>query len=467
MSDFGKNGRPVAILALMALGACAMTLLVGVAASLEYAQDAPTLRKIGLTLQHLRPMHESFAFAWVFLGGVATVHGWLLCTGGALTSPERLRFAAMTGCWTAAGVGIFTSLSLGHFTGREYAGYHPFFGALIVAGWLLFAWNFFGRAGFSLRGKPAYIYMWTAAIPLFLITFCEANAYTLDWISRRPLRDIAVQWKANGVMVGAFNLLAYGSLMWVGGRMRGDDSYAYSPTAFVLFFVGILNTFTNYGHHTFHLPQTPWIHWISFLVSMLEVVILGKVLWDLWRLRRKRPAPPDLAVPDRFASSVTFWTAAMLYMAMLLSIPPLNTAIHGTHVVTAHAMGTMIGIDSMILWMALSWALRQVAGPTHPAVRSRAMRAHVLVLDVCLLGFLATFVLRGLAAGLPRSMGPNAPDLSRAVAAFPVLMLVFGSVLALAALHMIVRWMLAFAGSLRGRPAVATFAPDAAQRVAG
>lgn len=466
MSDFGKNGRPVAILALLALGACALTLLLGVASSLEYAQDAPSLRKIGLTLQHLRPLHESFAFAWVFLGGVAVVHGWLLFCGGPFTSSERLRFAAMTGCWTAAGVGIAVSLASGHFTGREYAGYHPFFGLLIAAGWILFAWNFFGRAGFSLKGKPAYLYMWTAAIPLFLITFCEANAYTLDWISRRPLRDIAVQWKANGVMVGAFNLLAYGSLMWVAGRMRGDDSYAHSPTAFVLFFVGILNTFTNYGHHTFHLPQTPWIHWISFLVSMLEVVILGKVLLDLWKLRRKRPPTPDLAVPDRFGSSVTFWTAAMLFMAMLLSVPPLNTAIHGTHVVTAHAMGTMIGIDSMILWMALSWALRQLAGPAHPAVNSRMMRAHVLVLDVCLAGFLVAFVLRGLAAGLPRSMGPNAPDLSRAVALFPHLMLGFGSVLAITALHLISRWSLAFAATLKARDVGVFVRPEAGERVA-
>ena len=62
--------------------------------------------------------------------------------------------AAMLVLWTVAGVGILVSLLLGHFTGREYLGYHPFFSLLIAAGWILFAINFYAKVGTSLRDRP-------------------------------------------------------------------------------------------------------------------------------------------------------------------------------------------------------------------------------------------------------------------------------------------------------------------------
>ncbi len=448
MNTFQSDGRPVAVLALMAISACALALISGVMTGLTYTDWEPAIRSIGLTLQNLRPIHESFAFAWVFLGGVAVVHTWLISTGGPLNPAERKCFIAMVSLWAVAGAGILVTLLSGRFTGREYAGYHPIFSAMIFSGWLLFARNFFGRTGFSLRGKPVYVWMWTAAIPLFALTFLEAHAYTFDWVSRQPIRDIAIQWKANGVMVGSFNLLAYGSMMWLGGKMRGDDRYSHSVTAFLLFAVGIVNTFTNYGHHTFHLPQTPWIHWVSFLISMTEVVLLAKVALDLWSLRRK-PILPDLAVPDRFARSVTLWTTLMLMMAIGMSIPPLNSLIHGTTVVTAHAMGAMIGIDSMILWAALSWLTCQLAGQTAGAVNSRWMRRAVTIIDLALAGFLTVFIIRGVAAGLERQLGPSAPDWSRFVAAFPVLMVAFGLALAVTAIGVVICWMIALIGVLR------------------
>ena len=441
------SGRPVVVLALMALGACAVTLVAGIASSVVYTDAERWLRSAGLTLQHLRPIHETFAFAWVFLGGVTVVHAWLISTGGPFGPAERRRFGAMALLWFAAGIGILVSLLTGRFTGREYSGYHPAYGAMILAGWALFAWNFFGRAGFSLKGKPVYVWMWTAAIPLFAITFLEANAYTLEWVSRRPLRDIAIQWKSNGVMVGSFNLLAYGSMMWVMGRMKGNDDYSRSTAGFLLFAVGIVNTFTNYGHHTFHLPQTPWVHWTSFLISMIEIFILAKVASDLFRLRGRAPA--GFEVPHRFAFSVTLWTFLMLAAAIAISVPPLNSLIHGTHIVTAHAMGTMIGIDSMILWTAIAWAAAGVAGPAHPAVRSGLMRHAVTGLDVALAFLMFTLVVRGAAAGLARQLGPSAPDLSRFVAAFPALLVISGSLLAVLALGMTLRWMCLFFGSLR------------------
>jgi len=438
-----SSDRALAWLALLAIGACAATLVSGLEAALTYSDALePAVRSLGLTLQHLRPIHESCAFAWVFLGGVTVVHFYLLRASGPPTAGMRRRLIAQTVLWTAAGLGILTTLSAGSFTGREYLGYRPLFSACILGGWILFAWNYFGRVGIRLRGRPVYIYMWTVAIPLFVIAFLEGHLYLFDALSDRPPRDIAVQWKSAGTLVGSFNLLAYGSIMYIAGCVRGDDRYAHSRTAFALFGVGVLNTFTNYGHHTYHVPQSAWIHWISFVVSMLEIVILLKVLLDLLGLRRATPVADDLRVVDRFARLATIWTSLLLLLALLISVPPLNALIHGTHVVVAHSMGSMIGIDSMILWAAFAYILRDLARRPEALARRR-VRAAVPLINLFLLVFLAAYLARGVAAGWARYAGPSAPDLSRLVQAFPLVMVHAGLGLAAAVLWILGHWVVA------------------------
>ncbi len=440
------EARPLAWLALLALGACALTLVGGMAAALSYTDFEPTLRSLGITLQHLRPIHESAAWAWVFIGGATIVNLYLYREHGPLTGWARRRLAIQVALWGVAGLGIVITLLQGRFTGREYAGYQPVFSALIGVGWLLFAWNFFGRGGVSLRGRPVYFYMWSVSMVLFLITYTEAHLYLLDIVSRRPVRDLAIQWRSAGTQVGAFNLLAYGSLIYISSCISGDERYAHSRTAFALFFVGLLNTFTNYGHHTYHLPQSPWVHWISFLVSMLETIVLAKVFLDLVGMLRARGAKKDLRVADRFIRSGTLWTFLLLVLALAIAVPPLNALIHGTHVVVAHSMGSMIGIDSMILWAAFAYLLGYVVGKDHPAVDERRFRLAIPIVTVFLLVFLLSYLVRGAAVGWARYLGASAPDPSPLLQLFPAVMVISGFGLAITVLWIIAPWMWALAG---------------------
>lgn len=440
--------RPLAWLALLALAACAVTLLFGLAAALTYTGLEGLLRSAGFTLQHFRPIHATSAFAWVFLGSAAIVYLFLYRTSGPFSPAVRRRIAWHVGLWTAAGVGIVLTLLGGRFSGREYLGYHPVFAGLIVAGWILFMWNFFGRGDCRLRGKPAYVYMWSVGIPFFLITYTEGHLYLLDFVSERPLRDLAIQWKSAGTLVGSFNLLAYGSLMYIAACISGSERYAHSRTAFALFFIGLLNTFTNYGHHTYHLPQSPWIHWVSFVVSMLETIILAKVFLDLIRMMRGTPSA-DRPVADRLIRSGTLWTFLMLVLAIAIAIPPLNALIHGTHVVVSHSMGAMIGIDSMILWAALTCLLEEVVGPDHPTIGGRRFRITIPTINVLLLVFLLAYLARGAVVGWARYLGASAPDPSPLLDAFPLVMALAGLGLAVAVLSMVLQWMGALLGTLR------------------
>ncbi len=452
------ESAPLAWLVILALAACAGALVSGMVTALTYTEYEPFVRALGLTLQHLRPIHESFALAWLFLGGVAVVYLYLFMTFGSPSRAMRRRMAWQVMLWAVAGIGILVTLLGGEFTGREYLGYHPGFSLLILAGWLLFAWNFFASIRRSDGERPVYIYMWSVAVPLFLIAYAEGHLYLLDLVRLPPVRDIAIQWKANGVFVGTFNLLVYGSLMYVVGRMRDDDRYAHSRTAFALFCVALLNTFTNYGHHTFHLPQSPWIHWISFVVSMLEIIILAKVLLDVVALQRHAPARGTASVPERFVRASTVWTFFMLFLALLISVPPLNALIHGTHVIVAHSMGSMIGIDSMILWAALSYVLCHLVGGAHPAVSCARARVAIPFVSLFLLGFLSSYLAHGVARGWARYAGPSAPDFSALTSAFPSVMLVSGFGLAATVLWILGQWTIALipvavTGTFAGRPA--------------
>jgi len=441
---------------LVALTAAAVTLLSGLISALVYTRFEPVLRSWGVTLQQLRPIHETFAFAWVFLGGVAVVYFYLHHSSGPLSRAARRRTTWQLVLWVGAGVGILISLSLGHFSGREYLGYHPLFSLLILAGWLLFAWNYFDRVGLRLVGQPVYVYMWSVAIPLFVITFLEAHLFLLDFISDQPVRDIAIQWKSNGVMVGSFNLLSYGTLMYIVGLVRSDDRYAYSRTAFALFFVGVLNTFTNYGHHTYHLPQSPWIHWISFVVSMLEFVILAKLFADILSFRRGQPRSDEMRVCDSFVRSASLWTCIMLALSLLIAVPPLNALIHGTHIVVAHSMGSMLGVNTMILLAAMAYLVQSLRGNSEAcAIRGRRIRRAIPLLNLSLAVFWLAFLGRGLASGWSRHAGPSAPDFSAVLQAFPPVVLISGLGLTLSLLWILGNWawlLVAHAG-VQGRPA--------------
>ena len=37
-------------------------------------------------------------------------------------------------------------------------------------------------------------------------------------------------------------------------------------------------------HHTYHLPQTEVVKWVAFIVSMMEVIILVKLMIDLGKI---------------------------------------------------------------------------------------------------------------------------------------------------------------------------------------
>ena len=376
-------------------------LLFGLLVALHYTPLAPTLNNVGIRLSALRPLHTGATVGWIFFAGMAMVHRWffdhLAKTGDVATANAVARRADLQRwLWTGASGIAAMALAAGYTTGREYFEYPPILSIPIVLGWLCYAVNFAVVTRFRLRDMPVYAWMWGTSVFLFLWTFAEAHAWLLDVLQARPVRDLAIQWKAYGSLVGSFNLLVYGSLSWLGTQLSGDERYSRSNLAFWLFLLGVLNSFTNYGHHTYHLPQSEAVKWVAFVISMSEALILIRVVWDCAGLGKKWAGRGRHPVVSALLVATTAWTGVQLLIAILYSVPSLNTYVHGTLAVVAHSMGSLIGIDTMALLAAGVWLVWEKHG-SEPAFAVRRGVPAVLALNAGL----AVLWLGLLGAGLP------------------------------------------------------------------
>lgn len=389
------------------LVALAVTLVGGLLGALYSVPSlAPAFQSLGLDLRQLRPIHTTFASAWIFLGGVAVVHRYLQDQAGPITQGDRRRLWIQVLSWAAAGAGILVTLLLGVGSGREYVGFHPIFSTLILLGWICYAWNFFRIVARGFWTRPIYVTMWGVGMLFFIYTFLEQHAYLLSGIFADPVHDLRIQWKATGTLVGSFNLFVYGSIIYIGERISGDPRYGHSRTAYALFGVGLLNSFTNFAHHSYHLPQSELVKWISFVVSMMEIIVLTKAVWDLWRLVSTAEDRPFCATRGSFTAA-KWWTVAILATAVFISIPPLNAVIHGTYVVTGHAMGATIGIDTMILLGACIWIIGEhlcaIGGEgSDEPLHCEAMRWTVIGLNLSVAALVLWLHVAGVVTGVTR-----------------------------------------------------------------
>jgi nitric oxide reductase subunit B len=129
------------------------------------------------------------------------------------------------------------------------------------------------------------------------------------------------------------------------------------------------------------LPQSHLVKWVAFIISMLEIIILFRVVWDIARSVsvKKRDQYDSMT---HWINASKWWTGAMLFSSILISIPPLNALIHGTYVVTAHAMGTMIGIDSIILLGTLTFVLGEFLGKQRYLLHNTISKVTVIGLNL-------------------------------------------------------------------------------------
>ncbi|MBL7764974.1 MAG: cbb3-type cytochrome c oxidase subunit I [Chitinophagaceae bacterium] len=323
-----------------------LALCFGLLASLTYL--FPDFLKDSFNFTTLRPLHVSMAMFWILLGASGCVYSGIQYLNKTPVS-EKLAYLQWI-LWIIAISGILFSYFTKNFGGREYWEFKPVWALPIALAWILFLINFF--TAFKKIGEwPVYIWMWMTGILFFLFTFIENYLWIFPYFRSHFITDMTIQWKVNGSLVGAWNQLLYGTAFFLMDKITNTQNTGKSKLAFLMYFLGLFNLMFNWGHHIYTLPTAPFIKYLGYIVSMTEWVFFVKIIYS-WKSTVQSFQKHYHYFPYRFLMAADFWVFINMGQAILMSIPAINIYTHGTHITVAHAMGTTIGINSMILFAA-------------------------------------------------------------------------------------------------------------------
>ena len=365
-----------------------VALAFGLAAASEYA--FPGLWRNTFPFEKLRPLHVSAAIFWIILAAMGTVLSFLRRHNG-----QQLKHVLLVKIqffiFVFSFAGILVSYCFGIFGGREYWEFHPAFSIPIAAGWSIFIFVFLSNIK-TLKGQPVYVWMWLTGVLFFFFTYLESNLWLIPAIRNHLIKDMTIQWKSYGSMVGSWNMLIYGSSIFLMDNIAGNKKYSHSNIAFGLYFLGLFNLMFNWGHHIYTLPVQSYVKHIGYAVSMTEIFLFGRIIY-LWRSSVSAARKNFHILPYRFLIAADIWVFLTLGLAIAMSVPALNIYMHGTHVIVAHTMGATIGINSMLL-MAFAYDITGNDRLTLTAFRKTINRGYWLT-NISLGLFWITLIIAG------------------------------------------------------------------------
>jgi nitric oxide reductase subunit B len=345
-----------------------------------------------------RPLHVSLVVSWIFLGAIGGIYYYL-------ANHCKLKlFSARAANWhfwifVVTGLAILTCYFAGKFGGREYFEYPAVLSIPIFLSWIMFGVNYFKTVFKSTEPWPVYYWMWGTGIIFFFITFTESYLWLIPYFRDNMVREITVQWKSYGALTGSWNMLVYGTAIFVASKISEDEQTARSKMAYGLYFLGLFNLMFGWAHHTYLVPTVPWIRTLAYAASMTELFILGKILWD-WRATLTSYQINKHCNAYRFMFAADIWVFINLILALVISVPAWNLLTHGTHITVAHAMGTTIGINTMILLSSVFYVIRvELPVEVHSGC-SKQVRLGYWIANISLAVFFTSLILAGLGKGL-------------------------------------------------------------------
>jgi len=304
-----------------------------------------------------RPLHVSLVISWIFLCAIGGIYYYLPKHCHLPLFSSQIAFLQF-GLFVVTGFAIIVSYLEGKFGGKEYWEFSPLFLIPIILSWVLFGLNFFKTVIQRRRKWPVYLWMWGTGIVFFFFTYLEANLWLIPYFSENIVREVTIQWKAFGAIVGSWNMLVYGTVIFIMEKMSKDTSVSKSKMAYFLYFLGLTNLMFGWAHHTYFVPSAAWIRHLAYAVSMTELFILGRIIWN-WKSSLSSAKKHLHHIAYYFLISSEVWIFLNLILALLISVPAINIFTHGTYITVAHSMGSTIGINSMILLASVFFILHE------------------------------------------------------------------------------------------------------------
>ena len=374
--------------------------LIGLLISIVYL--SPDFLKEYLPFNQLRPMHTTSIISWIVLTATGGVYFYI-------NRLERFKlYSSKLGVvhfilFVLIAFGIVGSYLTNEMGGREYLVFAPVLVVPILFGWVLFGINYFKSVVGKVKGWPVYFWMWGIGILFMIYHLCEANFWVFDYFRSDYIKDLTVQWKSYGSFVGSWNMLVYGTAIYIMSKIKDNINLAHGKTTFFFFFLGLTNLMFGWAHHTYIIPTLPWVRYVAYLVSMTEWIIFIRIVYS-WRKSLTGADKRFYSMAYRFIIASDVWVFLNLVMALLMSIPVLNYYTHGTHVTVAHSMGTTIGINTCILFASVSFILSKINRSKEP-LKKRLKSYYTM--NISLLVFWVTLIWMGIYKAIWQANNPN------------------------------------------------------------
>ncbi len=328
-----------------------LTLFCGLVCGFQYI--IPSFVKSILPFNVMRPLHTLFAVGWVVLTVTGSIYYYL---DTKIKEHNQTMLHLLIFVFT--GLGIAFSYIFKNFQGKEYLEFPTFFYFPIIFGWILFGIRFFKSEAKSFKKWPVYKWMWATGIVLMIYHFSEAHLWLLPYFKQHFVQNVALQWKAGGSFVGSWNMLVYGTSIYVMSKIGQNQNYAHSKKAFFFYFLGLANLMFGWAHHIYIVPTAVWIRYFAYIISMTEWVVLISIIYD-WKKSLQTTTKTSFALSYKLMLMADFWVFLNVLLALLISIPAINLFTHGTHITVAHSMGTTIGINTLILLSSVTYILEK------------------------------------------------------------------------------------------------------------
>jgi len=328
----------------------------GSMAGIQYIK--PDFMKEVLAFNRMRPLHVSTVLGWIILTATGGIYYYISNVLNLKLFSKKLATTHLV-IFIACAIAIYISFFTGKMGGREYVPYAPIISLPILLGWILFAINYYKTVIKQVKGWPVYLWMWGTGIAFMIFHFSEAHFWMLPHFRENFVRDISVQWKSYGSFTGSWNMLVYGTAIFLMSKIKNNDNLGRGKKTFFFYFLGLTNLMLGWAHHTYFVPTQPWVRYLAYAISMTEWVVLISIILD-WKKTLTEENKKENHLSYKFLMATDFWVFVNLFVALLISIPYINLFTHGTHITVAHSMGTTIGINTTILLASVFYIVNQL-----------------------------------------------------------------------------------------------------------
>jgi len=314
-----------------------LTLIVGLIASLKVA--IPSISHSILAFERIRPLHTLFPIVGVLSG----IFGWI-----SFMSFKQPKKHTLIVIWLSFSLLVFfvsgasLSLLLGQFSGREYFSWPPIFSVPLLASLLLMIVLLFNRTQFLSKLSPEGFWLVGFGLLFITIGLSESVLWLIPKIGENLVKDLTLQWHSIDTFFAGLNAFLYGVGVFI---LQKEPKTLRKTPLYLIAIGGLLFTF---GHHQYVSPQPNILKILALIASMIGMFSFVKH----YRIYRKTKIQEDKASHfDFLFRTVELWTIVSFGTGILFAIPQINLIIHGTYLVVIHAMGSMIGVELILIFV--------------------------------------------------------------------------------------------------------------------